>query len=82
MFGGEVSKNATRSFFKNWSTGNDRIYHAYSEGGGIYLEGSQEETVNGATVTVPGAVFNMTGGKIVENAAYAQGGTTASSNLV
>ena len=55
MFGGEVSKNATRSFFKNWSTGNDRIYHAYSEGGGIYLEGSQEETVNGATVTVPGA---------------------------
>lgn len=79
MFGGEVSKNATRSFFKNWSTGNDRIYHAYSEGGGIYLEGSQEETVNGATVTVPGAVFNMTGGKIVENAAYAQGGTTASS---
>ena len=79
MFGGEVSKNATRSFFKNWSTGNDRVYHAYSEGGGIYLEGSQEETVNGATVTVPGAVFNMTGGKIAENAAYAQGGTTASS---
>lgn len=79
MFGGEVSKNATRSFFKNWSTGNDRIYHAYSEGGGIYLEGSQEETVNGATVTVPGAVFNMTGGKIAENAAYAQGGTNDSS---
>ena len=79
MFGGEISKNATRSFFKNWSTGNDRIYHAYSEGGGIYLEGSQEETVNGATVTVPGAVFNMTGGKIAENAAYAQGGTGASS---
>lgn len=79
MFGGEVSKNATRSFFKNWSTGNDRIYHAYSEGGGIYLEGSQEETVNGATVTVPGAVFNMTGGKIAENATYAQGGTRASS---
>ena len=79
MFGGEVSKNATRSFFKNWSTGNDRIYHAYSEGGGIYLEGSQEETVNGAAVTVPGAVFNMTGGKIVENATYAQGGTGASS---
>lgn len=77
MFGGEVSKNATRSFFKNWK--NDRIYHAYSEGGGIYLEGSQEETVNGATVTVPGAVFNMTGGKIAENAAYAQGGTNASS---
>lgn len=79
MFGGEVSKNATRSFFKNWSTGNDRIYHAYSEGGGIYLEGSQEETVNGATVTVPGAVFNMTGGKIAENATYTQGGTGASS---
>lgn len=79
MFGGEVSKNATRSFFKNWSTGNDRTYHAYSEGGGIYLEGSQEETVNGATVTVPGAVFNMTGGKIAENATYAQGGTGASS---
>lgn len=79
MFGGEVSKNATRSFFKNWSNGNDRIYHAYSEGGGIYLEGSQEETVNGATVTVPGAVFNMTGGKIAENATYAQGGTGASS---
>lgn len=79
MFGGEVSKNATRSFFKNWSTGNDRIYHAYSEGGGIYLEGSQEETVNGAAVTVPGAVFNMTGGKITENATYAQGGTGASS---
>lgn len=79
MFGGEVSNNATRSFFKNWSTGNDRIYHAYSEGGGIYLEGSQEETVNGATVTVPGAVFNMTGGKIAKNAAYAQGGTNASS---
>lgn len=79
MFGGEVSKNATRSFFKSWSTGNDRIYHAYSEGGGIYLEGSQEETVNGATVTVPGAVFNMTGGKIAENATYAQGGTGASS---
>ena len=79
MFGGEVSKNATRSFFKTWSTGNDRIYHAYSEGGGIYLEGSQEETVNGATVTVPGAVFNMTGGKIAENATYAQGGTGASS---
>lgn len=79
MFGGEVSKNATRSFFKNWSTGNDRIYHAYSEGGGVYLEGSQEETVNGATVTVPGAVFNMTGGKIAENATYAQGGTNASS---
>lgn len=77
MFGGEVSKNATRSFFKNWK--NDRIYHAYSEGGGIYLEGSQEETVNGATVTVPGAVFNMTGGKIAENAAYAHGGTNASS---
>lgn len=79
MFGGEISKNATRSFFKNWSTGNDRIYHAYSEGGGIYLEGSQEETVNGATVTVPGAVFNMTGGKIAKNATYAQGGTNASS---
>ena len=79
MFGGEVSKNATRSFFKNWSTGNDRIYHAYSEGGGIYLEGSQEETVNGATVTVPGAVFNMTGGKIAKNATYAEGGTGASS---
>lgn len=79
MFGGEVSKNATRSFFKNWSTGNDRIYHAYSEGGGIYLEGSQEETVNGAAVTVPGAVFNMTGGKIAQNATYAQGGTGASS---
>lgn len=79
MFGGEVSNNATRSFFKNWSTGNDRLYHAYSEGGGIYLEGSQEETVNGATVTVPGAVFNMTGGKIAENATYAQGGTNASS---
>lgn len=79
MFGGEISKNATRSFFKNWSTGNDRIYHAYSEGGGIYLEGSQEETVNGAAVTVPGAVFNMTGGKIAENATYAQGGTNASS---
>lgn len=79
MFGGEVSNNATRSFFKNWSTGKDRIYHAYSEGGGIYLEGSQEETVNGATVTVPGAVFNMTGGKIAENATYAQGGTNASS---
>lgn len=79
MFGGEVSNNATRSFFKNWSTGNDRIYHAYSEGGGIYLEGSQEETVNGATVTVPGAVFNMTGGKIAKNATYAQGGTNASS---
>lgn len=79
MFGGEVSKNATRSFFKNWSTGNDRIYHAYSEGGGIYLEGSQEETVNGAAVTVPGAVFNMTGGKIAENATYAQGGTGVSS---
>lgn len=79
MFGGEVSKNATRSFFKNWSTGNDRIYHAYSEGGGVYLEGSQEETVNGATVTVPGAVFNMTGGKIAKNAVYAQGGTSASS---
>lgn len=79
MFGGEVSKNATHSFFKNWSTGNDRIYHAYSEGGGVYLEGSQEETVNGATVTVPGAVFNMTGGKIAENATYAQGGTGASS---
>ena len=79
MFGGEVSKNATRSFFKNWRTGNDRIYHAYSEGGGIYLEGSQEETVNGATVTVPGAVFNMTGGKIAENATYAQGGAGASS---
>lgn len=79
MFGGEVSNNATRSFFKNWSTDNDRIYHAYSEGGGIYLEGSQEETVNGATVTVPGAVFNMTGGKIAENATYAQGGTNASS---
>lgn len=79
MFGGEVSNNVTRSFFKNWSTGNDRIYHAYSEGGGIYLEGSQEETVNGATVTVPGAVFNMTGGKIAENATYAQGGTNASS---
>lgn len=79
MFGGEVSKNATRSSFKNWSTGNDRIYHAYSEGGGVYLEGSQEETVNGATVTVPGAVFNMTGGKIAENATYAQGGTGASS---
>lgn len=77
MFGGEVSKNATRSFFNNWKK--DRIYHAYSEGGGIYLEGSQEETVNGATVTVPGAVFNMTGGKIAENAAYAQGGTGASS---
>lgn len=77
MFGGEVSKNATRSFFKNWSS--DGIYHAYSEGGGIYLEGSQEETVNGATVTVPGAVFNMTGGKISENATYAQGGTGASS---
>ena len=77
MFGGEISKNATRSFFKNWSS--DRIYHAYSEGGGIYLEGSQEETVNGATVTVPGAVFNMTGGKIAENATYAQGGTNASS---
>lgn len=77
MFGGEVSKNVTRSFFKNWKS--DRIYHAYSEGGGIYLEGSQEETVNGAAVTVPGAVFNMTGGKIAENAAYAQGGTGASS---
>lgn len=79
MFGGEVSKNATRSYFKDWTTGNDLAHHIYSEGGGVYLEGSQEETVNGATVTVPGAVFNMTGGKIAENAAYAEGGKTESS---
>lgn len=79
MFGGEISKNATRSFFKNWTIGKDLAHHIYSEGGGVYLEGSQEETVNGATVTVPGAVFNMTGGKIAENAAYAEGGKTESS---
>lgn len=79
MFGGEISKNATRSYFKNWTIGNDLAHHIYSEGGGVYLEGSQEETVNGATETVPGAVFNMTGGKIAENAAYAEGGKTESS---
>ena len=79
MFGGEVSKNATRSYFKDWTTVNDLAHHIYSEGGGVYLEGSQEETVNGATETVPGAVFNMTGGKIAENAAYAEGGKTESS---
>ena len=79
MFGGEVSNNATRSYFKDWTIGNDLAHHIYSEGGGVYLEGSQEETVNGATVTVHGAVFNMTGGKIAENAAYAEGGKTDSS---
>lgn len=79
MFGGEISKNATRSYFKDWTINNDLAHHIYSEGGGVYLEGSQEETVNGATVTVPGAVFNMTGGKIAENAAYAEGGKTESS---
>ncbi len=79
MSGGEVSQNATRSYFKDWTTGNDLAHHIYSEGGGVYLEGSQEETVNDATVTVPGAVFNMTGGKISENAAYAEGGKTDSS---
>lgn len=79
MFGGEISKNATRSYFKDWTVGNDLAHNIYSEGGGVYLEGSQEETVNGATVTVPGAVFNMTGGKIAENAAYAEGGKTESS---
>lgn len=79
MFGGEISKNATRSYFKDWTIGKDLAHHIYSEGGGVYLEGSQEETVNGATVTVPGAVFNMTGGKIAENAAYAEGGKTESS---
>lgn len=79
MFGGEISKNATRSYFKDWTIGNDLAHHIYSEGGGVYLEGSQKETVNGATVTVPGAVFNMTGGKIAENAAYAEGGKTESS---
>lgn len=79
MSGGEVSQNATRSYFKDWTTGNDLAHNIYSEGGGVYLEGSQEETVNGATVTVSGAVFNMTGGKIAENAAYAEGGKTESS---
>lgn len=79
MFGGEISKNATRSYFKDWTVVNDLAHNIYSEGGGVYLEGSQEETVNGATVTVPGAVFNMTGGKIAENAAYAEGGKTESS---
>ena len=79
MFGGEISKNATRSYFKDWTVNNDLAHNIYSEGGGVYLEGSQEETVNGATVTVPGAVFNMTGGKIAENAAYAEGGKTESS---
>lgn len=79
MSGGEVSQNATRSYFKDWTIGNDLAHHIYSEGGGVYLEGSQEETVNDATVTVPGAVFNMTGGKISENAAYAEGGKTDSS---
>lgn len=79
MFGGEISKNATRSYFKDWTIGNDLAHNIYSEGGGVYLEGSQEETVNGATETVPGAVFNMTGGKITENAAYAEGGKTKSS---
>lgn len=79
MSGGEVSQNATRSYFKDWTIVNDLAHHIYSEGGGVYLEGSQEETVNDATVTVPGAVFNMTGGKISENAAYAEGGKTDSS---
>lgn len=79
MSGGEVSQNATRSYFKDWTVGNDLAHNIYSEGGGVYLEGSQEETVNGATATVPGAVFNMTGGKIAENAAYAEGGKTESS---
>lgn len=79
MSGGEVSQNATRSYFKDWTIGNDLAHHIYSEGGGVYLEGSQEETVNDATVTVSGAVFNMTGGKISENAAYAEGGKTDSS---
>lgn len=79
MSGGEVSQNATRSYFKDWTIGNDLAHNIYSEGGGVYLEGSQEETVNGATVTVSGAVFNMTGGKIAENAAYAEGGKTESS---
>ncbi len=79
MSGGEVSQNATRSYFKDWTVGNDLAHNIYSEGGGVYLEGSQEETVNDATVTVPGAVFNMTGGKIAENAAYAEGGKTESS---
>lgn len=79
MSGGEVSQNATRSYFKDWTVGNDLAHNIYSEGGGVYLEGSQEETVNGATATVSGAVFNMTGGKIAENAAYAEGGKTESS---
>lgn len=79
MFGGEISKNATRSYFKDWTIDKDLAHNIYSEGGGVYLEGSQEETVNGATVTVSGAVFNMTGGKIAENAAYAEGGKTESS---
>lgn len=69
MYGGEVSKNAARAYQPE-----GRANDAYAYGGGVYLEGTQG--------TVKGAVMTMTGGKIAENAVYAEvrsDGTSAKS---
>lgn len=58
MNGGDVSNNAARAYQKG---GNTKI--AKAEGGGIYLEPANGDKV---------ATFNMTAGKIAENAAYAE----------
>ena len=64
MNGGDVSNNAARAYQKG-----DNTKIAKAEGGGIYLEPANGDKV---------ATFNMTAGKIAENAAYAE--TSANRN--
>lgn len=66
MNGGDVSNNAARAYQKG-----DNTKIAKAEGGGIYLEPANGDKV---------ATFNMTAGKIAENAAYAE--TMANGNAV
>lgn len=66
MYGGEVSKNAARAYQPE-----GRANDAYAYGGGVYLEGTQG--------TVKGAVMTMTGGKIAENAVYAEASSNGTS---
>ena len=66
MYGGEVSKNAARAYQPK-----GRANDAYAYGGGVYLEGTQG--------TVKGAVMTMTGGKIAENAVYAEASSNGTS---
>ncbi len=70
MTGGEISNNASRAYQTNTSAA-AAAKDAYAYGGGVYLEGTQG--------TVEGAVMTMTGGKIAENALYAEVGSNGSS---